>query len=140
MVYHYNDNFIQWNWKWMMETFERWWNIWFKIVRWESSPILMLPEFDKLWNRKRTSSSKSWPPHFRYRFWQKLTIPATQMILIVNCSADISIFRGLMHNLSVISLNWESVICCNEKISELVHCPRVLLYLKGTQIKPTHIQ
>lgn len=58
----------------------------------------------------------------------------------INCSADISIFRGLMHNLSVISLNWESVICCNEKISELVHCPRVLLYLKGTQIKPTHIQ
>lgn len=58
----------------------------------------------------------------------------------INCSADISIFRGLMHDLSVISLNWESVICCNEKISELVHCPRALLYLKGTQIKPTHIQ
>lgn len=70
----------------------------------------------------------------------KVNNTAIQMILIVNCSADISIFRGLMHNLSVISLNWESVICCNEKISELVHCPRVLLYLKGTQIKPTHIQ
>lgn len=53
------------------------------------------------------------------------------MILIVNCLVDISIFRGLMYNFLVIFLNWEFVICCNEKIFEFVYCLRVLFYLKG---------